>query len=354
MNDPLVIVDAVRIDAVSENIKPIQVEHDVWVYRLPQDANQLAESALSKLSPDTKTHVHTAIMCNTADDSFARHRCITSDRVRPRDVIGALGVNLTMSLGRHLVNLQNAFKVDAACASSLTALDLAEMIVRKHSGLVLISAVDKSTAPQVVNLFRHIGAVSQAASGYKGPFDKNRSGFVMGEGAGLLAVTTRSIAIKLQLPIWAEINAIGTRTILTHPTSPSNPLLLEQFIREVINSSNVDIKDIAYWDAHATATPDGDVLEFEIFKKIFENQATVLSSYKGSVGHTMTASAAIEIINAIEHLQKGCIPATDNLFDPLDPDVRLITVTAKTDKKTFIKTSFGFGGRNGAAVITVC
>lgn len=79
----------------------------------------------------------------------------------------------------------------------------------------------------------------------------------------------------------------------------------------------------------------------------------MLSSYKGSIGHTMAASAAIEMVNAIENLQQGIIPPNNNLFNPFDPDVRLNTVSVKTDKKVFLKTSFGFGGRNGATVITV-
>lgn len=353
MNDPLVIVDTVRIDAVSENVLPTQIEHDVWVYRLPQDAGQLANAAFSKLSDRTKDLVHTVIMCNSSDDSFARYRCISAGRLRPRDVIGALGVTLTMSLGQHFNNLENAFKVDAACASSLLALDLVDSLARKYDGIILIAGVDKSTAPHFVNLFRNIGAVSTDPTGYKGPFDKNRSGFVMGEGAGLLAVTTRSNATKLQLPIIAEVNAVATRSILTHPTMPSDPLLLEQFIQGVIDTSGVDPSNIAYWDAHATATPDGDTLEFEIFKRIFKNQTVMLSSYKGSIGHTMAASAAIEIVHAIENLQQGIIPPNNNLFDPFDPDMRLNTVSVKTDKKVFLKTSFGFGGRNGATVITV-
>jgi 3-oxoacyl-(acyl-carrier-protein) synthase len=353
MNDPMVIVDAVRIDAVSENIQLAQTDHNVWVYRLPQDAGELAKNAFSRLLPQTKDLVHTVIMCSAADDSFARYRCVTSDRCRPRDVTGALGINLTMILGRYFHKLQNAFKVDAACASSLVALEIADLLIRKNQGIVLISAIDKSTSPHFLGLFRNIGALSQDPTGYKGPFDKNRSGFVMGEGAGLLAVTTKSTAKKLKLPIIAEINAIGTCAILTHPTSPSDPVLLEQFIQDVIISSGINIEDFAYWDAHATATPDGDASEFEIFKKIFKNYETALSSYKGSIGHTMAASAAIEIINAVEHLQQGTIPSTDNLFDPLDSDVRLITKSISTDKKIFLKTSFGFGGRNGAAVITV-
>lgn len=353
MTNQLVIVAAERIDSTTENNMPHQSKKGAWVFELPCEFGDLAEKVFSKLNPIIKEHINTVITCSAADDSYARHRCAVSDRIRPRDVMAALGVSLAQILSNNLPNLRNTFKVDAACASGLTALELAKLIASTSGEVVLIAAVDKSTSPHFLNLFQNIGALTQDNEVYRGPFDVNRSGFAMGEGAALLAITTLEQAKKRDLNIIATVNAINTETILTHPTSPSDPKLLEQFIRRTITNSKKDLTDFAAWDAHATATPNGDKIEYNVFNNIFKNQHIAISSYKGKVGHCMAASAVIEIVNAIEHLQQGLISPTSNLSESMVNDPRIIDKPTPTDKKTFIKTSFGFGGRNGAAVITV-
>jgi 3-oxoacyl-(acyl-carrier-protein) synthase len=353
MTDPLVIVGVSQIDSSTENVQAIKNERGVWIFNLPQNAVQLTEQALKQLDPKIHEHVHTVITCSSADDSYARYRSVTQSRLRPKDVMSALGVAQTMTMNDHLPNLQNIFKTEAACASGLIAIDLANLIARAHNAVVLIAGIDKSTAPVFLNLFYYIGAVVQEPNQYYSPFDQRRAGFAMGEGAGLLAVTTASQAHARGLDVLAVFDQISTKTILTHPTSPSDPVLLEEFIQNTVLSSKRRLEDFACWDAHATATPQGDETEYNIFSNIFKDSDTAISSFKGRVGHCMSASAVIEIANAVKNLQAGTISPNYNLEQPIVTDPRLITVKTKTQKKTFVKTSFGFGGRNGATVITV-
>lgn len=353
MNDPLVIVGVSRVDASTESVVATPNDRGIWIFNLPQDSAQLAEQAIEKLDSKVCENVHTVLTCSSADDSYARYRIINNDRARPRDIMGALGITTASIMKNHLPNVQNIFKIEAACASGLVALELADMIVRKHNAVVLIAGVDKSTAPIFLNMFYYIGAVAQQPGKYHSPFDQNRAGFAMGEGAAMLAVTTASQAQARGLTVLATVNSINTQTIFTHPTAPSDPELLENFITETIARSNCSLDQFACWDAHATATPQGDELEYQIFSKIFKNRDVALSSFKGRIGHCMSASAVVETVNAIQHLQKNCISPTHNLEQPIVSDPRLITSIATTQKKTFIKTSFGFGGRNGVAIITV-
>lgn len=353
MNDPLVIVGLSRIDANTESVTETVTEQGAWIFHLPQDYSQLTEQSLANIDPLVKEHVHTAIICSSADDSYARYKHSVNGRLRPKEVVSALGINIASILNNHCPNVQNIFKAEAACASGLIALELADLIVRKHNTVVLLAGVDKSTAPIFLNFFRYLGAVAQQPDLYYAPFDQRRSGFAMGEGAAMLAVTTASQAQARNLKVIASVDAIKTQTIFTHPTSPSDPVQLEQFIRSIIDSSQRKLTDFACWDAHATATPQGDELEYQIFANVFDQTDTAISSFKSRIGHCMSASAVIEIANAVEHLQKNKISPNYNLTQPIVTDPRLITAETATQNKTFIKTSFGFGGRNGAAVITV-
>ena len=261
MTDPLVIVGVSQVDASTENVQVSQNDRGIWIFNLPQDAGQLAEQAIKQLDPKIREHVHTVITCSTADDSYARHRNVTQPRLRPKDVMSALGITQAMVMNDHLPNLQNLFKIDAACASGLVALDLANLIARTQNSVVLIAGIDKSTAPVFLNFFIHIGAVARTPEKYHAPFDQQRSGFAMGECAAMLAVTTASQAQARGLDIIATVDTVKNKTILTHPTSPSDPVLLEQFIENTISSSNRNLDDFACWDAHATSTPQGDELE---------------------------------------------------------------------------------------------
>lgn len=354
MNQQLVIVAVDRIDSQTESVEPQQDHNGVWLFKLKQNSTDLATEAFGHLSKQVKENVHTAIVCNSCEDSYARERCVRSEsRLRPRDVLNALGTALTLEINNNLPNVENIFKVDAACASGLYALELAASIVRDKNVLVLLAGVDKSTAPYFVNMFRNIGALAQNSDQYYTPFDQKRCGFAMGEGVGMLAVTTKQHAQELGLPIQAYVDAISTKTIGTHATDPSNQVALTQFVHETIVSSGKNLDEFAYWDAHGTATPAGDQAEYEIFANIFSNQTTAISSFKGQIGHCMGASSLIELVHGIEHLQQHTIPANHQLRNPLAQDARLINEPVSTDKKTFIKTSFGFAGRNAVAIITV-
>lgn len=354
MKDPLVVVGISRVDAETESVEATQDKNGAWLFQLPQDAAAMAVQALDQLDTSTKQHIHTVIVTNAAEDSHARQRCImTEEKSRPRDVLSALGTNLVLILKKYFPQVENIFKIDAACASGMYALEVAEMVVRSKNVVVAVAGVDKSTAPFFVNMFRSLGALAQSKDQYHTPFNVNRCGFAMGEGAGIIAITTQTHADTLGLPTLAYIDTINTKTIVTHPTDPSDSTSMVEFIQSTIRASHHVLDDFAYWDAHATATPTGDLMEYQLFANIFKNTSVAFSSFKGRVGHCMCASSLIEIIQGIQSLQKQQIPANYLLKEPMANDQRLLATSLPTLKKTFIKTSFAFGGRNGAAVITV-
>jgi 3-oxoacyl-(acyl-carrier-protein) synthase len=354
--DQLVVVSVSRVDADTEGVNTTQTVNGTWIRTLPMDFSELSTRVIDRVVPNIRSHVNTAIICSSADDTYARSQAMLNDRCRPRDVLSALGITLTKTLTDNFPNIDNIFKVDAACASGITAIDIAKNHKNIKNGVILVIGVERPTSLNFLNYFRHLGAVVENTESPYTPFDQRRSGFVMADGAAAIAITTLSYANEHQLEILATVDAVDTKTILTHMTNPSDTACLSQFIRSVILSSGKKLEEISWWDAHATATPFGDESEYKIFQDIFKDQNTVISSHKGIAGHCMSASALVELVNAIESVKQGRARATYGLSDEfkINPDQRLITQDQPITTSTFIKTSFGFGGRNGVAVITVC
>lgn len=358
MTDPLVIVGISRIDAETENTNPVIGSFDKWMLGIPLDFDQMCEKLLSKLDPRFHHIIETVITGSAQENSPAKERMLRAHAIekkhksRPSEVLSSLGTTMVMELGKILPNVQSVFKLEAACATGLVALDVASLIAKTRDQVVMIVAVDKSTAPYFQVLFNSLNALASGPR-YCAPFDVDRNGFAMGEGAASIIVCTRAKAEQLKLPIIAELNAVATKTIATHPTDPSSIDQIQQFITHAIATSECGLDEFAYWDAHGTATPVGDELEYKIFAKIFNNQDVAISSFKSRIGHCMAASALIELVNGIENMRTQTITPNYGIVNKMIDDDRIITQARFTNKKTFIKTSFGFGGRNAVAVVTV-
>jgi 3-oxoacyl-(acyl-carrier-protein) synthase len=352
IQDRLVIVSTNSINAKTENQSVSRTDKNTLIIKLDHDFNDLGKRVIESIPDSVKSVVTTTIICSSNDDSYTRAKCFNDEKLRPRDVLSVLSITLNSIINQFLPNVNKIFKLDAHCASGLFATEIAAC---HPNEVTLILGIDKSTSPHFLNLFRQIGAVAESCDQYYVPFDQRRCGFVMSEAAAALVVTGEKNAQKLGLDIVAIVDNISTKTIYTHPTSPSDPVLLEEFINGCIVNSHKKTKDIAWWDAHATATPVGDEIEYQIFANIFKNQDTIISSFKSRVGHCMSASSLVEIDNSIRSLKAGIISENTGLESSycMTQDSRISTVPISTDRKTFVKTGFGFGGRNGVAIITV-
>lgn len=356
MIDPTVIVGISKIDSVTEKVFSKKIEYNAWAFRLNLPLSDALSNVIHSLPVNVKNLVDTVIIASaqgdahTKDNTFNAIHAGNKSRVRPRDALIITGASLPGIIMQEIPSAKDVFQIDAACVSSLKALDLAGQIAKNKKNLVLITGVDFSTASYVLVGFNSLGAVSVGNTHYS-PFDKNRSGFAIGEGAAAIAVCTETFAKQHKLDILATVDAVETFSHYTHATSPTDSDVLQDFLHSVVQKSQRSNKEFAYWDAHATGTPIGDKTEFDIFSNMFSE--IPISSYKGRVGHCLSASGAIEIVNAIENLQKGVVPHTYNIVERMNADSRIIATPQSTDKKTFIKCNFGFAGRNGSAVITV-
>jgi len=189
------------------------------------------------------------------------------------------------------------------------------------------------------------------------PFDTQRDGFVMGEGAGALVLEEYEHAKKRGAHIYAEVvgasmTADAYHMTATHPEGLGAAKAMELALRE----AQLDVEDVDYLNAHATSTPVGDLSEVKAITKVFGQQTKNLSisATKSMTGHLLGAAGAVEAILSIKSIQKGKIPPTINVneLDPAIPDDLQIVHEEAVDKKVNIAMSntFGFGGHNAIVI----
>ena len=187
------------------------------------------------------------------------------------------------------------------------------------------------------------------------PWDKKRSGFVMGEGAGVLVLEEYEHAKKRGANIYGEIKGYGLSGDAFHITKPSEDgnggfRAMEMAVKE----SELSLEDIQYINAHGTSTPVGDLIELSAVERMFENHKNIfMNSNKSAIGHLLGAAGAVEAVFTLKSIQNSILPATLNLDDPeRETFIDLVPNTPKEVKiKNAISNSFGFGGTNASLVI---
>ena len=188
------------------------------------------------------------------------------------------------------------------------------------------------------------------------PFDKDRDGFVMGEGAGALVVEDLELALARGAKIYCEIIGFGESGDANHITSPviDGPLRAMKAAFEMAKQITGEYPKIDYINTHGTSTPVGDKNETAAIKEAFggKENCPPVSSTKGQIGHCLGAAGAIEAIMAIKALNEGIIPPTINVENQ-DPDCDLDVVpnvARKANLTTVMSNNFGFGGTNGSVI----
>ncbi|EOD7203993.1 beta-ketoacyl-ACP synthase II [Campylobacter jejuni] len=181
------------------------------------------------------------------------------------------------------------------------------------------------------------------------PFDKERDGFVMGEGAGALVFEEYEEAKKRGATIYAELIGFGESADAHHITSPTldGPLRAMKKALNMAGNPKVD-----YINAHGTSTPVNDKNETAAIKELFGNNIPLISSTKGQTGHCLGAAGAIEAVVSVMALRDGVVPPTINQLvkdDECDLDY-IPNISRKVDLKVVMSNSFGFGGTNGCVV----
>ncbi|MBN8530699.1 MAG: beta-ketoacyl-ACP synthase II [Alphaproteobacteria bacterium] len=187
------------------------------------------------------------------------------------------------------------------------------------------------------------------------PWDKDRDGFVMGEGAGIVVLEEYEHAKKRGAKIYAEVVGYGMSGDAYHLTAPApDGNGGQRAMRNALNDAKLNPEDIDYVNAHGTSTPLGDEIELAAVKRQFGEAAKKLSmsSTKSSIGHLLGAAGAVEAIFSLLAIRDGIVPPTLNLDNPSEGcDIDLVPHKAKERKvRAALSNSFGFGGTNASVI----
>ena len=262
------------------------------------------------------------------------------------------------------IALNNDFKgvnysVVSACASATHSIgDAFRSIKHGYSDLIIAGGSEASITPMAVAGFANMKALSKNPDPNTAskPFDLNRDGFVMSEGAGVLILENLDHAANRGAKIYAEIKGFGASADAYHITSPHPEAIgAIQSMKSALEEANLNHKDIDYINAHGTSTKYNDMTETTAIKSIFKEHSKnlLISSTKSMIGHCLGASGALEAIATILSINESVVTPTINYANP-DPDCDLNYVPnerVSKDINNALSNSFGFGGHNGTLAI---
>ena len=253
------------------------------------------------------------------------------------------------------------FAVVSACASSTNAMMEAINLIRLGKCDIIITGGSESVISEAgVGGFNAMKALSERNDEYQTasrPYDKDRDGFVMGEGAGVLVFEELEHAMARGAKIYCEVAGAGATADAHHITAPHpEGLGAKNVMIQALDDAGLQASDIDYINTHGTSTPLGDIAEIKAIQAVFGAHAYELniSSTKSMTGHCLGAAGVIEAIACIMSVQNDIVPPTINHFtdDPeLDPKLNFTYGEAqKRPVQAALSNTFGFGGHNACVI----
>ena len=245
--------------------------------------------------------------------------------------------------------------VNSACASATDAIGLALRVIQSGTADIMVAGgTEASIRDLPLAGFSKIRALCNTADPPQSasrPFDKDRSGFIMGEGAGIIVLETEEHAKSRGATILGELAGYGSTNDAFHVTQPSKGGAgAVKAMQLAMEDAGAEPEEVDYINAHGTSTPFNDKNETVAIKTVFGDHARKLkiSSTKSMTGHLLGASGGIEVIAALKAIEKQIIPPTINYMTP-DPDCDLDyvpNIAEETQVNSVLSNTFGFGGHN--------
>lgn len=274
----------------------------------------------------------------------------------PKLMLNAAGGNLSIKYGLRGPN----YSVATACASATNAMGNALEAIRENVIDVCITGGSEAAiTPIAMAAFGNMRALSERndePGKASRPFDKNRDGFVLAEGAGIMVFEEMEHALKRGATIHGEVLGFGATGDAGHITQPSESGEgAAEAMRLAIEDAGMQPEQVDYINAHGTSTPLGDKAETIAMKKVFGDHAYKLavSSTKSMLGHSLGASGGIEAVLCVKAINENLVPPTVNL-ETADPECDLDytpNVPQARELNVTMSNSFGFGGHNASILI---
>jgi 3-oxoacyl-[acyl-carrier-protein] synthase II len=247
------------------------------------------------------------------------------------------------------------FATVSACASSAHAIGESFSMIRQGAADAMVTGGSEGAITGLtVAAFANMKALStrnDSPETASRPFDKDRDGFVLGDGGAMVVLESLEHAERRGARILGEVLGYGSSADAYHITSPAESGEgAQRAMRSALEDGQIDIKDVGYINAHGTSTPQGDIAETRAVKAVFGEQARklVFGSTKSMTGHLLGGAGALEFIVSLLASNCGVIPPTINQFTP-DPECDLDSAPNKRVERRVdvaLSNSFGFGGHN--------
>ena len=273
----------------------------------------------------------------------------------PKGIINMTAGNVSIKYGFRGPNLA----VVTACATSAHSIGEAVRLIQHGDADIMIAGGAEGAVCRIgvagFTAMRALSTRNDDPAAASRPWDKNRDGFVMSEGAGILVLEEYDHAVARGAKIYAEVAGYGLSGDAYHITAPApggeGGL---RAMRAALNDAGLKPSDVDYINAHGTSTGLGDIGELAAVRELFDGTDACMSSTKSTTGHLLGAAGAVEAIFCTLAIRDGIVPPTINLNDPVDEagDFDLVPNVAKKRKvDVAISNSFGFGGTNASLVI---
>ncbi|KAF5822532.1 putative beta-ketoacyl-[acyl-carrier-protein] synthase I [Helianthus annuus] len=252
------------------------------------------------------------------------------------------------------------YSISTACATSNYCFCAAANHIREGvADLMIAGGVEASLQPISFAGFGACNALSRRNNDPRTasrPWDHDRDGFVLGEGAGVLVMESLEHAMKRDAPILAEYLGGAINCDAYHTTNPRpDGLEVTSCIQSGLMNAGVSVEEVNYINAHATSTRAGDLAEIKALKNVFKNRSVIkMNATKSMIGHSLAASGGMEAIATIKAIQTGWLHPTINQFN-LDPEIDFDTVANHKQHHEInvaISNSFGFGGHNSVVAFS--
>ena len=266
------------------------------------------------------------------------------------------GENLSALTSKALGLGKRHFALDAACSSSLYAIEIASNYLNAHKADMMLAGAVSCADPLFINMGFSFFHAFPAPGETSKPFDKNSSGLTPGEGAGVVLLKRYEDALKdgdeiLSVIYNTGLSNDGKGRFLLSPNKKGQTDCFERAYSHV----NISPKEIAYIECHATGTAVGDVTEIESIKEFFGPEASpYLGTVKSNTGHLLTAAGMASMVKVINSLNNKTIPATIGIDNPVDLKERIVTRNISWPKEKPLLAAinaFGFGGTNAHLIL---
>jgi 3-oxoacyl-[acyl-carrier-protein] synthase II len=269
-------------------------------------------------------------------------------------------INMTACMVSIIYGLKGPLSAPSvACSTGANAIgDAFRIIQRGDADIMLAGGSEACITPLAYAGFcatRSMSRRNDFPEKASRPFDKNRDGFIMGEGSGIVVLEELGHALKRNARIYAELTGYGNTADAYHFTAPEpSGDGMFRVMKQAIQDAGIDVHQVDYINAHGTSTVLNDRIESAAILKLFGQHVKNLkvSSIKSMIGHLLAAAGAVEFVSTVLSIHTGMLPPTINYEEP-DPECPLDIVTESTDAgdlEIAISNSFGFGGGNACLV----